>query len=145
MIQTTYSFAEFIMTFTHPLVGSQSTSGQGLGGVTVSYASDKTAHDLAADGAVMVSRIPGHHGTVAVNIQQTSSLHQFLLNYYSFIKNSPSALWAQAKISIVNPNTLESHTCTGVSPQKPSDRPYQAQGQMVTWTFMVADISQMAV
>lgn len=145
MAQTTYSFSEFIMTFMHPLVGSQSSEGQGLGSVTINYATDKTQHDCAADGSIMISRIPGHHGTISISMQQTSSLNQFLMNYYNFIKNSLSATWALAEINIASVNTIESHVCTGVSPQKPADKPYQAQGQMVTWTFMAANISQMSI
>ena len=33
-----------------------------------------------------------------------------------------------------------SHTASGISPQKVPDKPYQAQGQKVTWVLMCADV-----
>jgi hypothetical protein len=45
-------------------------------------------------------------------------------------------------ITIKSKNLGDSTVCTGVSPQKLADRPYQAQGQHVTWNLMAAEITE---
>lgn len=76
-------------------------------------------------------------------MQQTSELHQWFLGWYNYINSSDSSTdeWAGMAITVKNNNLSEVHTCTGVSPEKMADRPYQAQGQMVTWNLMAAEIT----
>ena len=139
---TTYSFADVDVTFTHPAVGVHQVNGEGLGSITITMSTDKTAHDVAADGSVMISKIAGENGTIAMNIQQTSSFHKWLLGWYNFINLSEGASWAAASIIIrdkVNGTTI---TALDVSPQKRADKGYQAQGQQVQWNMMAGNITE---
>jgi len=142
---TTYSFQDVNMTFNHPSVGQYIMNGQGIGSIAVNKAVTKTTHDIAADGAIMVSKIPGENGTVAITIQQISDFHQWLQKYYNYIHTAGSQEWALATVHIDSRGTLETHYISGLSPEKAADRPYQAQGQNVTWTFMATKISTMAI
>ncbi|MFC3768362.1 phage protein [Paenibacillus sp. GCM10012303] len=139
---TTYSFGDVITTISHPAVGQYVASGEGLGNITTAMAGDKTTHDTSADGSVMVSKIKGRNGTISVSVQQTSGLNKYLLKLYNYLDTAPASQWAGITILQRAPNMGESITSTGVSFQKLPDKPYQAQGQQVTWMFMAADIQQ---
>lgn len=139
---TTYSFGDVDCTFMHPGVGVHQVNGEGLGSITVSMAQDKTQHDIAADGTVMVSKIAGENGTISLEIQQTSSFHKWLLGWYNFINLTGGTAWAAASVIIrdkVNGTTI---TAIDVSPQKRPDKSYQAQGQRVTWSMMAGNITE---
>lgn len=139
---TTYSFADVDVTFIHPSVGVHQVNGEGLGSITITMATDKTAHDIAADGSVMISKIAGENGSLAISIQQTSAFHKWLLGWYNFINLAEGASWALASIIIrdkVNGTTI---TAIDVSPQKRADKGYQAQGQQVTWNMMAGNITE---
>jgi hypothetical protein len=135
--------------FYHPQVGKGDLSGEGIGSITISMAGDRTSHDVAADAAIMISKIGGNNGTIALSIQQKSPIHKMLLGWWNYIKdaNTPSSEYALATITIrttedSSGNTGEEITCTGVSPQKAADKPFQAQGQQVVWNLLAADIDQ---
>lgn len=138
----TYSFEDVTCSFNHPSVGAASTTGAGVGSITTTMAGDKTVHDVAADGRVMISKMAGSNGTVAVALQQTSELHKFLMKWYNYVVTAPASEWAKMNITIKSANLGDMTVCTGVSPQKLADRPYQAQGQHVTWNLMSAEITQ---
>ena len=138
----TYSFEDVTCSFEHPGVGAASSTGAGIGSISIAMANDKTAHDVAADGVVMISKIAGKNGTVAVTVQQTSQLQKYLLKWYNYVDNAPVSEWAGMTITIKSNNLGDSSVCVGVSPQKLADRPYQAQGQQVTWNLMCAEITQ---
>jgi hypothetical protein len=138
---STYSFQDLTGAIVHPLVGSYAFAGQeGAGSVSVAMATEKTAHDVAADGTVMVSKIPGHNGTITIEAQQTSKLHKWLLSAYNLLWNADTAQWAAMGITMRNISDGTSHIANGVSFQKIPDKAYQAQGQRVTWVLMAADI-----
>ncbi|HBC94296.1 MAG TPA: DUF3277 domain-containing protein [Pelotomaculum sp.] len=139
---TTYSFADVSVVIKHPSVGRITANGEGLGNISISMATDRTAHDVAADGTVMVSKIRGRNGTVSIATQQSSSLNRWLKKWYNYLETADADEWADATITIRSNVMDDHHTITGVSPQKQPDRPYQAQGQQVTWTLMAADIQQ---
>lgn len=136
----TYSFEEVTVTCTHPSVGVE-TTGSALGSISVAMANDVTAHDVAADGTVMVSKMKRRNGTISMSMQQTSSLHRALIAWYNHIENANAEEWAKMTIVIDNERTGENITCTGVSPQKMTDRGYEAQGGQVTWPLMAAEIT----
>ena len=58
-MNSTYSFLDLNGVIDHPSYGSFNIVGQGLGEAVVSMATDKTVHDLAADGVVMISKMAG--------------------------------------------------------------------------------------
>ncbi|KKQ88300.1 MAG: hypothetical protein UT13_C0002G0009 [Candidatus Pacebacteria bacterium GW2011_GWF2_38_9] len=142
---TTYSFQDVNIIFNHPSVGQYIMNGQGIGSLSVSKAQTKTVHDIAADGNIMVSRIPGENGSVSITMQQISDFHAWLQKYYNYVSVAGASEWTRATIELISRGTTETMHISGVSPEKAADRPYQAQGQNVTWNFMATTISQMAV
>jgi hypothetical protein len=120
-------------------------NGEGMGSITTAMTNDRTAHDVAGDGSVMVSKIRAHNGAVSLTVQQTSSINDWLLKWHNYIDGADASEWADAKIIIRAPYMKRMVTCIGVSPQKLADLPYQAQGQNVTWSLMAADIRQVVI
>lgn len=139
---TTYSFEDVTGSFAHPSVGAASTTGAGVGSITIAMAGDKTAHDKASDGNVMISKLAGKNGTISVTVQQTSELHKYLLKWYNYIDSASASEFALMNLTIKSNILGDSTVCTGVSPQKLADRPYEAQGQMITWPLMAAEITE---
>lgn len=142
MSTSTYSFADVTMTISHPAIGQYVASGAGIGSITTTMATDRSTHDVSADGSVMVSKIKGRNGSHAVSVQQTSDLNKWLLRLYNYLETGPANEWAGISIVMRAPRMGEMITSTGVSFQKLPDKPYQAQGQQVTWNLMAADIQQ---
>jgi len=140
----TYSFQDVNVAFKSASVGAFSSTGAGIGSISVDMATEKTVHEVAADGTVMVSKILGDNGTVVIAVQQTSHLHKLLMGWYNFVNSTsnPLAAWTDMSITISSANLGDTTICTGVSPQKLPNRPYQAQGQLVSWTLMSAEITQ---
>ena len=147
---TTYSFKDTSGAFTHPLAGEFILGGEiGEGQFTIVMTTDKSSHNVAADGAVMVSFIAGDNGHIAIECQQTSAIHAFLLGWYNIIKTlairGDVTNWANAALSLRNIVDGSEHQLTGVSPQRIPDKTYAAQGGMITWTLMAADIQNVTV
>jgi hypothetical protein len=147
---STYSFKDTAGAFTHPLAGAFLFAGQiGMNQAHVSMATEKTTHNLAADGNVMVSYIAGDNGSIALEVQQTSDLHAFLLAWYNTIKTLADqgnvTNWATAAITLRNLVDGSIHEATGVSPSKIPDKVYAAQGQNITWTLMAADVQTVTI
>lgn len=145
MAQTTYSFSDLVGSIHSSLVDDFVFTGEGAGSVTVSKSTERTTHDVAADGSIMVSKIAGNNGVINIEVQQTSPLHVWLEKWFAALWASASTNWAETSILLVNTVTGTSHVCKGVSPAKEADMPYQAQGQRVTWTLMCADITNNVV
>lgn len=138
----TYSFEDVTVSCSHPSVGTASSTGAGMGSISITKANDDTVHDVAADGVVMVSKIAGKNGTVALTMQQTSDFHKWLQKWYNYVKTASASEWATMNITIKSSNLGDITTCTGVSPQKQADRGYEAQGKSVTWNLMAAEITE---
>lgn len=147
MSYSTYSFEDVTVAFSCNSVGAASSVGVGVGSINISMANERTVHEAAADGRIMISKIKANNGAIALSIQQTSQLHKYLLAWYNYIDSpaAPLSDWADMNISIRSNNMGDLTNCTGVSPQKLPDKPYQAQGQMVTWTLMAAEITQASI
>lgn len=145
MEQTTYSFTDLAGSISHPTFGSYIFDGTGVGSVTVTKSTDRTTHDIAADGSVMVSKIAGNNGAVSIEVQQTSSIHKWLLAWFNALWQLPTSEWASTSIMLRNTATGTRHICSGISPQKEPDTPYQAQGQRVTWTLLCAEITNLPI
>jgi hypothetical protein len=137
---TTYSFLDMTGSLSHPTIGDYVFTGEGVGQITVAYATERTAHDVAADGSVMVSKVAGNNGTITIECQQTSAVHKWLLAWYNALWELPTSEWATTAIMMRNSSTGGHEYATGVSPQKIGDKPYHAQGARVTWVLMAADI-----
>lgn len=140
MSTTTYSFQDLNASLSHPSVGQISMNGEGVGSITISMANDVSAHDLSADGSVMVSKIRSKNGTIAISVQQSSPINTWLNKLYNYCEVASSREWARTTLILRHLTLGEGTTCTGVSFQKRADKPYQAQGQQVTWNLMAANI-----
>lgn len=137
----TYSFEDTTVTISHPNFGSYSAYGTGLGEIAVSYQENMTEHDVAADLAVVVSKIPKKNGTIQFTILQSSDLNDWLRRFTSYIENAPTNQWALGTITLTNKSTGDKYFATGVSHQKRPDNNFQSRAQNRTWTFMCANIS----
>jgi hypothetical protein len=138
----TYSFKDVIGVILHPTLApaGYQFNGQGAGEIGVSMLNERTVHEPAADGVVMISKIEVHNGTVSVHCNQNSELNNFLQGLYNGLDVADASEWALTTIYIRSIATGMTHTCTGVSPQKDPDKVYRKQGDMVTWVFMAASI-----
>ena len=138
----TYSFTDLALTINCPGVGSFSFNGTGVGSVSVQMSNDRTAHDVAADGSIMVSKIKARNGLIAISCQQTSDIHAWLSKWFNYLETSDSSQYETTNMSLISATMGDKINATRVCPQKQADRPYQAQGQQVTWNLMAADIQQ---
>jgi hypothetical protein len=144
MSNTTYSFLDSVVVLAHALLPIPITiSGEGLGKAVVSMTTERTAHQVAADGSVMVSKIAGNNGNITIDLQQTSAAHKALLAFYNLVVTSPPNAWAQGVLTMRNVTDGSMHVATGISFQKVPDKTYEAEGQMVSWTLMAADIQSL--
>ena len=141
-----YSFGDVVIAFASPLVNPMSFSGPlGTPRIVVAMTTVRTTHDIAADGAVMVSSIKGDNGHVTIETQQTSVIHQFFTEFMNQLiaaqGNNDVTNWATATLSIRSVTTNTGHVLTGLSPTKQPDTPYAAQGEHTTWEFMAANVA----
>ena len=142
-IATTYSFLDLSGAIVHPSYGAYQFTGEGVGEITISMATERTHHDIAADGTIMISKIAGNNGTIAVKCQQTSVIHKYLVGLYNYLLTTDTNQWAQAAMLLRNASDGTSHVLTGISINKLGDKTYKAQGDTITWTLMAADITTM--
>lgn len=139
---TTYSFQDISMVISHPSVGQFSANGDGLGSLSISMSTDRTVHDVSADGSVMASKVNGRNGTIAITTQQTTNVNKWLSKCFNYLDAASSTEWSNITISITSKAMGDTITCYRTAFQKLADRPYQAQGQEVTWNLMSQDIHQ---
>ncbi|WP_074951084.1 phage protein [Alicyclobacillus macrosporangiidus] len=139
---TTYSFADVSAVVSHPSLGQYVANGAGLGSIRVTMATENTKHDVAADGSVMVTKTIGKNGTIAFEIQQTSGFDQWLRNSYNYLYTADTSQWAQMSIVIRSPIMGDLITATGCAFKIRPERPYEADGQKVTWEIMAANIDE---
>lgn len=137
---TTYSFVDVSVAISHPSVGKYLADGEGIGTINIARSNDVSAHDVAGDGSVMVSKIRVRNGSITFAIQQTSAFARWLTKWYNYLEAASTSEWADTKITVRAPKMGELTTLIGVSPQKFADKPYQANGQNVNWTLLAADI-----
>ena len=146
-VGTTYSFKSLVGVLQNAVFGVTIplTGGNiGVGEITISMATERTTHDVAADGTVMPSYAAGDNGTVVINVQETSILHKALLGLYNLCvlaANQDDVLgWAATSISFTFLIDGSIHLLSGVSFSKIPDKPYQAHGQRISWSLMAANI-----
>lgn len=138
----TYSFADIILTLNHPDVGQKVITGTGMGSATVAYANDMTAHDTAADGSVMISKIKTQSGTLSIAVQQTSDANDWLSKWANYLIAAPTNKYAETTGVLKNLSTGQTVSMSGITPQKKPDAAYQQSGQQITWALLVAEINE---
>jgi hypothetical protein len=142
---TTYAYKSVVGAFTDPDAGSFPFIGQeGVKHLTITNTTERGVIDTAADGAQMVSYVSGASGSIDIEVQQTSTLHQFLV-YWANLKFTESdagnaANFAAAAVKVIDLLSGASHTLTGVFPSKIPDKPYGPSGASVTWRLMAANV-----
>lgn len=141
----TYSFTDVTATISHPAYGSYDLQGEGMGDFNIAKNIDRTAHDVAADGTIMVSKIAGNNGNVNINAQQTSGLHNWLQGLFNYVWQADTSQWAQISLTITAPKMGKTFYCTGGAFVKEPDEPFQAQGQRVAWNLLFADIQRLPI
>lgn len=144
MADTTYSFADYNFNIAS-VIGTYSVQGKGIGSATVTMSTTKSIHSVGADGSVMTSKIAGDNGVIAIQVQQTSGLNTFLTKLYNTLKASPSDVWTSTQFLITNSVQKEVCTCIGCSPENLPEKPMQAEGQLITWTWLVQNVQQVAL
>lgn len=142
---STYSFTDVMAVISHPAYGQYSMQGEGMGDFTVTKVTDRTVHDVASDGCVMVSKIAGNNGNVSINAQQTSTLHNWLEGLFNYLVSATTDEWAQISLTIRAPKMKKTNICTGGAFVKEGDEPYQAQGQRVAWSLLFTDIQKLTI
>jgi hypothetical protein len=143
----TYSFKSLVGSLTNSVFGVTIplTGGNiGAGKFTIRMATERTAHDVAADGTVMVSYAAGDNGMIDVEVQESSTLHQELLALYNLAvlaaNNDDVSGWAATTIQFRMLTDGSLHNLSGVSFQKIPDKPYEAHGQRIVWPLMAANV-----
>ena len=142
---STYAFEDISCVISHPNYGQYSVNGQGVGTISTSKTTERSTHNVAADGSVRTSKIAGNNGTFVINTQQTSSLHNYLQGLFNYLVTEDSSEWARLSITIRAPKMKKSKVCTNVSIQKEPDEEMAAQGGTLTWTFLAGDIQQLTI
>lgn len=138
----TYSFTDLEATISHPSYGVYSAQGEGVGDITIAKLTDRTVHDVAADGNIMISKIAGNNGNITINAQQVSTLNDFLQGLFNYLWNAPTDEWAGISITIRSPKMKKTYYCTGGAFVKEPDEQFQAQGQKLPWVLTFADIQR---
>jgi len=141
-MQSTYSFKDLVATFAHPAMGQLTITGEGVGSITYTMTEDTSAHDLAADGSVMTSKVEGPNGSIAIAVQQTSEAHAWFTRLNNYLRTAPAREWAQISHMATASDMRVTHVGENISIQKRPDKPYQAQGQQVTWTFLAGMLDE---
>ena len=145
-MNTTYSFLDTVVVLAHSLLPIPVTlNGEGLGKVTISMTTERSSHNVAADGVIMVTKRAGNNGMVSIDIQQTSAAHKELLSFFNALIVGAPSVWAQATLTVRNVTDGTTHVCTGLSPQKVPDKNYEREGGMVSWVFLSTDIQNLPV
>lgn len=146
-IATVYSFKDLVGTLVSPQLDNpyQIAGGNiGNGQITIRMLTQRTEHEVAADGTVMPTYISGSNGEVTIEVQQTSDLHHLLLSLYNQnvteADSGDVSNWVSITISLRTILDGSGHILTGVSFQKIPDKPYAAKGQNVTWILMAANV-----
>jgi hypothetical protein len=144
MEPTTYSFLDLSGALTHPDLGAYVFTGEGVGQVMITMQDEKTAHNVAADGQVMVSKLAGKTGQIQIQCQQTSAVHKWLLAAHNALYLADTDAWAQMFAELRNTSDGTSHVANGISFGKIGDKTYAAQGGMVTWNLWAANIESIS-
>jgi hypothetical protein len=142
---STYAFKNIVGSFTHPDVGLYAFAGQiGVKQMTITNSVERGMIDVASDGAIMVSYVAGANGTIDIEMQQQSSLHEFLTTWantvFTLADNGDASNFAAAAILIKDLLTGQSKSLTGVFPVKIPDVPYGHAGATLTWRMLAAEV-----
>jgi hypothetical protein len=146
---TTYSFKDSTGAIISPLAGSFQIAGGsiGAGQFVVSNRTNRSEIDVSADGAPMTSYISDASGGLEIECQQTSSIHKFLLAMFNLHTTAAEANdvsnWAAITGFLRNSLDGSQHLLTGMSMTKIPNKTYGARGQMITWTLLCSQVTNL--
>jgi len=144
--QTVYSFLDLSGAIFHPLVDSFPLTGHGLGQITIMMDGSKTVHDFGSNGIVLLSKVDGNSGKLIIDCHQTSNMHKWLLHTFRVLSHpeADAKEWGRMAAILRNIADKTEHRLRGMSFEGVPEKRYQAEGQMVSWTLMAADIRSRA-
>ena len=140
--QSTYGFEDIECTFTHKNGMKLDIYGQGAGSLTFTMSTATSVQDLSADGSVMTSKVQVPNGAVAVECQQTSDTHKWFLKLHNYLMTAEINEWAEISMMMTCKHMKTEHIGQHMSIQKRADKPYQQQGQRVTWTLLAGVLKE---
>lgn len=137
-----YSFIDVVASIAGP-GGSFDIASSGLSdeGARIAMTGDKNTMTVGANGDGMHSLHASNSGRVTVSLLKTGIGNAQLNQLYNYQKTS-SANWGQNVLTLTNPVTGDSVTCTAGAFVKQSDLGYGTEGGMNTWAFDFVDIDE---
>ncbi len=139
---STYAFEDLSVVISHQAKGQLTLQGEGVGSITFAMANDVSAHDLAADGSVMTSKIKVGNGTVTISVQQTSSANKWFRDLYNYLVSAASSEWTGISLMAESKVMGVTYTATNMAFQKKPDGAYQQSGQQISWAFLAGDLKE---
>lgn len=141
-----YSGKDMNVVLSSPLTGIITIAGvaaQGIESIAIAMVQDRSSLKVGADGAVVVSAIPGDQANIRIRVWQVSPLHQALLGWYNALV-AAQALgdvtdWAASTLTVTNLVNPIGHYCTGVCPVKIPEQIYGMEAQTYEWTLLAAN------
>jgi hypothetical protein len=146
---TTYSFKDSTGAIISPLAGPFQIAGGsiGAGQFVVSNRTVRSELDVSSDGAAMTSYISDSTGGLAIECQQTSSIHKFLLAAFNLHTTAADSgdvsQWAAITGFLRNAVDGSQHLLSGMSMTKIPDKTYGSRGGMVTWTLLASQVTNL--
>ena len=135
-----YSFLDVSLSMSGPNI-SASIGGSGTGaaeeGFTPQYEEDADVMTQGADGTVMHSLTAAKRGTIELHLLKTSPMNFQLSQAYNNDRANGSQQWAKNTVTINNPVSGDSYTCTSVAFRRFPSNPYQMRGNILVWTLNV--------
>lgn len=145
ILPAVYSLSDIVGVIAHPLVGTFTIHGEvGLGSISFEKTTTRTVLDVAGDGTIMTSALPGNNGIVHLECQQTSPMQGYLTAWVDALYAAQSvgdvSTWALGTINFTSIIDGSTHIAIGVSPTKEPTKVYGAQGAHLTWDLLAADL-----
>jgi hypothetical protein len=145
----TYSAKNTNFSLAHPLaagpIQAAGVSAKGVNSYSIRMGVEHANLQVAADGGIVPSWVPGEWGDIEISMYQTSTLHQDFLALYNAIKAAADAgdtsqafAGTVVLVSIVDGSV---HTATGVGFQKIPDKAYGAQAAAINWVLRACDVA----
>lgn len=142
MKHSVYSFSDNSLVINSPGCGSCTITGEGVGSIGITRATDVSQHDAAADGSIMTSKIKISNGTLAISVQQTSYANVWLRKWYNYLMEAPTPQFTETSAVLKSMASGEQIEIVGITPQKRPDLTYQVTGQQVTWNLLAVEINE---
>lgn len=137
---TTYSFLDLSGSIFHPKTGPFIFTGNGTGKLSIQPASERTLHEYASDGTVILVKTPDIGGKIVIQCQQVSTVNSWLLWAYSIITSplGDDKDWGRMVMLIRDVQHGTQYNIRGVSFVSIPETNFEAEGGPVVWTLMYA-------